>query len=259
MNRGLTIAQAAAVAGVTVKTVRHYHQLRLVPEPHRDLSGYRRYASVDLLRLVKVRTLAKAGVPLRDISAMLGADPARFASDLGAVREQLAERIQELVARLEMLDRLANGGHLLLPARALALLARGADLGFPADFLAASQDGLILMKALVPDFDAYLNQIEQAFEDTRYVALLRLSWEASGWSPQDPRVEELATSIAEHLSANPQLVALATTFQSGGDPTVRNGLINDFQAAVAPPTGARLSALIEAKLRAERATAHNVR
>ena len=64
MNHGLTISQAAAVAGVTVKTVRHYHRLRLVPEPRRDPSGYRRYGSAELLRLVSVRTLAEAGVPL---------------------------------------------------------------------------------------------------------------------------------------------------------------------------------------------------
>ncbi|MGH8964270.1 MAG: MerR family transcriptional regulator, partial [Actinomycetes bacterium] len=55
-TRGLTIGQAAAFAGVTVKTVRHYHRHGLVPEPGRDGSGYRRYGSDDLLRLVQVRT-----------------------------------------------------------------------------------------------------------------------------------------------------------------------------------------------------------
>jgi DNA-binding transcriptional MerR regulator len=36
---GLTIGQAAAFAGVTVKTVRHCHRLGLVEEPERDGSG----------------------------------------------------------------------------------------------------------------------------------------------------------------------------------------------------------------------------
>lgn len=64
---GVTIGQAAAFVGVTVKTVRHYHKLGVVEEPRRDGSGYRRYGSADLLRLVQVRTLAGAGVPLAEI------------------------------------------------------------------------------------------------------------------------------------------------------------------------------------------------
>ncbi|GAA2254275.1 hypothetical protein GCM10010104_59060 [Streptomyces indiaensis] len=43
--------------------MRHHHKLGLVEEPERDSSGYRRYGSVQLLRLVQVRTLAGAGVP----------------------------------------------------------------------------------------------------------------------------------------------------------------------------------------------------
>jgi DNA-binding transcriptional MerR regulator len=35
MTSGFTIGQAAAFAGVTVKTVRHHHRLGLVDEPAR--------------------------------------------------------------------------------------------------------------------------------------------------------------------------------------------------------------------------------
>lgn len=68
MTDGVTIGQAAAFAGITIKTVRHYHKLGLVDEPARDSSGYRRYGSAELLRLVQVKTLAAAGVPLADIA-----------------------------------------------------------------------------------------------------------------------------------------------------------------------------------------------
>ena len=37
----LTIGQLAAYVGVTVRAVRHYHQVGLLPEPERDASGYR--------------------------------------------------------------------------------------------------------------------------------------------------------------------------------------------------------------------------
>lgn len=55
----LTIGRLAATAGVTVRTVRHYHQIGLLPEPERDASGYRRYgaqAAVDLIRAERRRT-----------------------------------------------------------------------------------------------------------------------------------------------------------------------------------------------------------
>lgn len=61
MRGGLTIGHAAAFAGITVKTARHYHRLGLVEEPERDRSGYRRYGSTDLLRLVQARTLVDLG------------------------------------------------------------------------------------------------------------------------------------------------------------------------------------------------------
>ena len=41
----LTIGQLASYTGVTVRAVRHYHQIGLLPEPDRDASGYRRYGA----------------------------------------------------------------------------------------------------------------------------------------------------------------------------------------------------------------------
>ena len=54
----------ARYVGVSVSTVRHYHQLGLLPEPERDGSGYRRYGADDVIALKRICTLARAGVPL---------------------------------------------------------------------------------------------------------------------------------------------------------------------------------------------------
>ncbi|MEV0105720.1 MerR family transcriptional regulator [Nocardia sp. NPDC050799] len=249
MTSGLTIGQAAAYAGVTVKTVRHYHRLGLVEEPLRDSLGYRRYGSADMLRLVQVRILAEAGVPLAEIDAMLGADSQQFAAHVAGVKQRLADRIQELVARHDMVDRLAAGNRLLLPDRACALLDRAADLGFPPDYLAQSRESLVLAKALVPwDFDDFLTQIEHSLDDAQYVTLLKRTWEASGWEPDDPRVAELATAIADHLLANPELLAIPSSLQGKTDSAARFGLIDDYQAQIAP-AWSRLMALVEARLR----------
>ncbi|MEV6561511.1 MerR family transcriptional regulator [Nocardia sp. NPDC051756] len=68
---GFTVDRAAAFAGVTVATLREYHRHGLVGEPECDSSGARRYRPAELLRLVQVRTLAGAGVPLAEIGDLL--------------------------------------------------------------------------------------------------------------------------------------------------------------------------------------------
>ncbi|WP_374777301.1 MerR family transcriptional regulator [Streptomyces sp. NBC_01310] len=68
----ITIGQLAGYIGVSIKTVRVYHDKGLLPEPDRDASGYRRYGASDAVALIKIRTLAEAGVPLariRDLRA----------------------------------------------------------------------------------------------------------------------------------------------------------------------------------------------
>ncbi|WP_031166116.1 MerR family transcriptional regulator [Streptosporangium roseum] len=248
MISGVTIAQAAAFASVTIKTIRHYHRLGLVDEPRRDGSGYRRYGSSDLLRLVQVRTLAESGVPLSEIGALLGADPQRFAADLAEVKRRLTERIEALIARRDLLDRLANGDRALLPDRACALLDRAADLGFAPDEVAAYREGMVLARALVPDgFDDSLTEAEHALDDTRFVALIKQCWAAKDWEPDDPRIEELATAVADRFLANPALLAIPNGLQARTD-AIRYGLLN-HHGEDQEPAMARLTTLVETKLR----------
>ncbi|MEV4129271.1 MerR family transcriptional regulator [Nocardia sp. NPDC049707] len=250
MMNGVTIGQAAAFVGVTVKTVRHYHKLGLVEEPERDISGYRRYGSAGLLRLVQVRTLAAAGVPLAEIGPLLDVDAARFTAALADVERQLTERIEELNARRDMLHRLADGDRALLGDRAVELLERMPGLGFPAEVVAATREGWVLAKALVPEgFDDYLTDVEYAHEDTRFIALSMRLGEAMTWEPEDPRVEELATAAADHFLANPALLKIVTGFRAGTEAATRYTLIRQYGAAQTP-AATRLSMLFATKLRA---------
>ena len=63
----LTIGQLASYTGVTVRAIRHYHQRGLLAEPARDASGYRRYDGRAVVELIRIKTLAGAGVPLARI------------------------------------------------------------------------------------------------------------------------------------------------------------------------------------------------
>jgi MerR family transcriptional regulator, thiopeptide resistance regulator len=249
MTDDVTIGQAAAFAGVTVKAVRHYHQHRLIDEPRRDSSGYRRYGSADLLRLVQIRTLAAAGVPLAEIGAILDADPDRFADALVDVERRLTDRIEDLIARRGTLRRLAKGDRALLPDRALALLDRAADLGFTADDVTMAREGLVLIKALVPEgFDDYLCRIERAHDDPQYMSLIKRMWRAAEWEPDDPRVDELATAIADHFIAHPALLPIPAGLQDRTDSAIRYSLLT-HHGQEQKPAWARLTALIEVRLR----------
>ncbi|MGW2248851.1 MerR family transcriptional regulator [Kitasatospora sp. NPDC001660] len=250
MTDGITISQAAAFVGVTVKTIRHYHQNGLVDEPRRDTSNYRRYGTAELLRLVQVRTLAGAGVPLAGIGAILDADPDEFAAALVDVEKSLTGRIDELIARREMLRRLAAGDRVLLPDRACALLDRMPGLGFSADDVTTAHDGLVLVRALMPEgFDDYLAQIEHGLDDPRHVAMVKLTWSAGNWDPDDPRIEELATEVAEHFVADPSLLPTLSGLRDSEDGDTRYELLTRH-GEDERPGWTRLTALIEEKVRA---------
>ena len=90
----LTIGQLAAYAGVTIRAVRHYHQIGLLPEPARDTSGYRRYDAASVVRLIRIRTLAEAGVPLARVQELLDAAPDVFAEAVSQLDGELRSEIR---------------------------------------------------------------------------------------------------------------------------------------------------------------------
>lgn len=256
MTLGVTIGQAAAFADITIKTVRHYHKLGLVDEPARDSSGYRRYGSADLLRLVRVRTLAAAGVPLADIGPLLGSDAdsgpdsVPFADALADVERRLTARIAELTAQRDMLHRLTSGDRTLLPDRAVAMLEGMPSLGFTPYDVRTARESFVLAKALVPDgFDDFLTDIEHALRDPRFVELTRRTAELAGWEPDDPRVAELAADLAEHYLANPAQLRIVTGLQARTEAATRYRLVAHHREQ-RESAAARLTALLEAKLRA---------
>ncbi|HEX7263085.1 MAG TPA: MerR family transcriptional regulator, partial [Candidatus Dormibacteraeota bacterium] len=112
----ITIGQLAAYAGVTIKAVRHYHKRGLLEEPPRDSSGYRRYTAQHAVDLVKIKTLAEAGVPLARVKELLGASPERFAVAITEVDRSLQARAKELRRTRERIARLNGGDRLFVSA-----------------------------------------------------------------------------------------------------------------------------------------------
>ena len=147
----LTIGQLAAYAGVTVRAVRHYHQIGLLPEPARDASGYRKYGGPAVVALIKIRTLADAGVPLARIGRMLAADAGTFAEAIEGIDARLRGEIDRLEASRAQIAHLAAGDSLVLPPEVVAYLDRLRAIGVSQRLVEFERDGWILVAAQWPD------------------------------------------------------------------------------------------------------------
>ncbi len=192
----LTISQLATYAGVTVRAVRHYHAKGLLPEPERDQSGYRRYDAAAVVELIRIRTLADAGVPLSLVQALLTADKEEFAAAIDDIDDRLRTEIRELQGHRERVAQLAAGDRLALPSEAVEYLDRLRELDIPEHAIEMERDAWILVAAQIPaQMPALMAlkrvQIEEPAVTAMYLDLVG----AVDWGPDDPRLVELADRL----------------------------------------------------------------
>jgi DNA-binding transcriptional MerR regulator len=198
----LTISQLAGYAGVTVRAVRHYHHIGLLPEPERDASGYRRYGATAVVSLIKIRTLANAGVPLSQIAELLQADAAAFAESVRRIDDQLRDEVERLEASRKQIAQLAAGDSLLVPPEVACYLDRLRQIGASERIVAGERDGWILVAARWPDqIRAWMPSKLAELEDPRMVRLYRVLSEIveSDRGDDDPRLAEAADILADLL------------------------------------------------------------
>jgi DNA-binding transcriptional MerR regulator len=200
----ITIGQLAAYAGVTIKAVRHYHQRGLLTEPPRDSSGYRRYTAEHAIDLVKIKTLAEAGVPLARIKELLCADPDRFAAAIAQIDRDLEERAKELLRTRERLTRLSAGDALFVSAEVAHFLGRLHELGVSQRSVQMERDIWILLQSVSPMQAAiWIADKLDAIGDPEFRAIY-LSYDAAfDWSPDDPRLYALADRTGRWITSRP--------------------------------------------------------
>ncbi|MFI9236072.1 MerR family transcriptional regulator [Streptomyces sp. NPDC053079] len=192
----LTIGQLAATAGVTVRTVRHYHHVGLLPEPERDASGYRRYGAQAAVDLIRIRTLADAGVPLARIDALLHAQPTEFAAAITDIDAELQRKIDQLTEYRRRVAELAGGEGLFLPPEVVAILNRMRGLGISERRVRLERDAWILMQALDPQVMPQRIRDKNAGLDDPETTRLYLACDQSvDWDPDDPRLDRLIDDL----------------------------------------------------------------
>ncbi|GAB2684082.1 MerR family transcriptional regulator [Thalassiella azotivora] len=245
----LTISQLAAYAGVTVRAVRHYHRVGLLPEPERDRSGYRVYDAAAVVRLIRIRTLAEAGVPLARVEQLLDAPAEEFAAGVQQVDAELRAAIRRLQGTRRRLATLTSGERLALPRSVVDYLDRLRGMGVDERYLALERDSWIMIAAKVPDeVDAMIATKHAELDDPEMVRLYHLLSGALDWSVDDPRVVEVA-DILERLMV--RAVESGRTGQDGelGPDGVDDAFVELLDAAMveSAPVAQRLLDILAAR------------
>ncbi|WUI00269.1 MerR family transcriptional regulator [Spirillospora sp. NBC_00431] len=198
----MRIGELAALAGVSTRTVRHYHHLGLLPEPERLANGYREYRLRDALVLARVRRLAELGLSLdeirdvladergrdlREVLAELDADLARQQEAIGARRARLAA----LLADVEL-----DADSVVSPE--LADVLRGLPRG--SRFAGADRGMLALVEtAAGAGFAAMLRPLAEPDAAARAGRIYARLDEIVGAAAGDPRIPGIAEDLVNLL------------------------------------------------------------
>jgi DNA-binding transcriptional MerR regulator len=239
----LTIGQLASYAGVTIRAVRHYHQIGLLPEPERDASGYRTYDAAAVVRLIRVRTLAEAGVPLARVRDLLDADPETFTAAIDEIDRRLRTQIRALREHRRRIAQLGSGDSLALPDEVVDYLDRLRAIGVPAAVVDIERDAWILMAARCPEAIPAIMEVKVAqLADPGTLRLYRLvARVADNWDD-----EELLRETADVMCELLEQALRNGELDQQGEVTPDAAFIRlvDSFADAAHPAVARLRALI---------------
>ncbi|MBA6435145.1 MerR family transcriptional regulator [Streptomyces sp. GMR22] len=197
----LTIGELASYAGVTVRAIRHYHAKGLLPEPERDHSGYRRYGADAVVELIRIRTLAGAGVPLARVRELLRAGEEEFAAAVAEIDQRLRAEIRERQRHRARIARLAAGDGLALPPEVVEFLDRLRALGVDERIVQVERDGWIPLAAHAPErVPEWLARKREQLADPRCIGFYRTLGRALDRADDDPRLDGLADELAAYLT-----------------------------------------------------------
>lgn len=95
-----SISQVSKMAGISARTLRHYHEIGLLAPASVSANGYRWYGRSELRRLQRILLLRDLDVPLSDINAVLAGED----GEASALRRHLAL----ITAERDRLDRVVS-------------------------------------------------------------------------------------------------------------------------------------------------------
>ena len=204
--------QLAELAGTTLRTVRHYHEVGLLAEPERRANGYKRYGVTHLVRLLRIKRLTDLGFSLTQIAEMGEQDehPEEALRRLDADLAATIERLQRVRVELSLI--LRQSAPTDLPPE-LAAAAADAELSDADRSFIAVMGTLLTPSAMT----AYKTMVEtlgtdpssaefdalppDADEQTRQALARRMLPYSRELLVKHPGVNELKTTTPAHFAA----------------------------------------------------------
>jgi MerR family copper efflux transcriptional regulator len=118
IERGLMdIGRAATASGVSVKMIRHYEAIGLLPKVARTLANYRLYTANDVHTLRFIRRARTLGFSMNDVRELLSLWQSKARSSAAVKKiarahiEELKHKIAELQGMVKTLEHLVHHCH----------------------------------------------------------------------------------------------------------------------------------------------------
>ncbi|MDO9047640.1 MAG: Hg(II)-responsive transcriptional regulator [Methylobacter sp.] len=100
----LAIGGLAKAAGVSVETIRFYQRRALLPEPDRPLGGIRRYSTVDVARIIFIKSAQRLGFSLNEVAGLLKLSDGSQCDEARALAEHKLADVQSRIADLRRIE-----------------------------------------------------------------------------------------------------------------------------------------------------------
>lgn len=196
--------QVADLAGTTLRAVRHYHEIGLLPEPERRSNGYKKYGASHLVRLLQIRNLVDLGFSLAEIENM-DDSASSTTENLDRIDRDLASTIERLTQAREQIAQLRGS-----PDSAVTL---GSALRPLADHPLSERDqGFLAVYGRLAGEEAVSGYLA-AVAETRDDPVLREFENLPEGADEDTRIllaERLAEYQAHARAAHPELDTAGT-------------------------------------------------
>lgn len=216
----MTVHEAAALAGVSVRTLQYYDQIGLLPPATYSPAGYRLYDGAALERLQQILLFRELEFPLREIRTIVESP----AFDRNRALEQ---QVELLTLKKERLERL------IALARELREKG-GTNMDFSAFDSSRLEEYAAQAKAAWGDTPEYRESQRRSAKRTaqeeqglaeEMMAIFAAIGARRAEGPDDPRVQELVERlqgfITEHYypCTDEMLAALGEMYAAGGELT----------------------------------------
>lgn len=263
----IRIGEFVKLTGTTLKTVKYYHKIGLLPEPERSEGDYRLYGPQELNRMRLIQHLKSLGLDLQQIKATAGDSqkPASSLEVLQSLRRELVKEIKILEERVAKIDTLIDKNTPLLDGDSFdppsfqsmteTLSAEQMEqlAGVGPEFYAQHRrvHGILNDFRWGEDYEQTFSDLTAFFKDHPGEYQIALDYAArlnqmSDLDPDDPQIDVFTRESAELIKTTPMLKEILFRQKPIRPPLA--SVYNELVTEVMPPARIQFNKLLQKHL-----------